>query len=32
VVNRILTLIVKELLAVSRDPRGRFILIGPPVI
>jgi ABC-2 type transport system permease protein len=32
VVNRIVTLIVKELLAVARDPRGRFILIGPPVI
>src|SRR5262245_25425503 len=29
---RILTLIVKELLAAWRDPRGRFILIVPPVI
>jgi ABC-2 type transport system permease protein len=26
------TLIVKELLAVWRDPRSRFILIGPPLI
>src|SRR5262249_2171145 len=30
--QRILTLIVKELLAAWRDPRGRFILIGPPMI
>jgi ABC-2 type transport system permease protein len=29
---RILSLIVKELLAAWRDPRGRFILIGPPLI
>jgi ABC-2 type transport system permease protein len=30
--QRILTLIGKELLAAWRDPRGRFILIGPPLI
>jgi ABC-2 type transport system permease protein len=30
--QRILSLIVKELLAAWRDPRGRFILIGPPMI
>jgi ABC-2 type transport system permease protein len=29
---RIVTLVVKELLAAWRDPRGRFILIGPPAI
>jgi len=29
---RILSLIVKEFLAVWRDPKSRFILLGPPVI
>jgi ABC-2 type transport system permease protein len=29
---RIRTLIIKELLAVWRDPKARFILLGPPVI
>jgi drug efflux transport system permease protein len=29
---RIRSLIVKELLAVWRDPKSRFILLGPPVI
>jgi ABC-2 type transport system permease protein len=29
---RIFTLIVKELLAVWRDPRSRFLLVGPPLI
>lgn len=30
--RRLKALIVKELLAVLRDPRGRMILIGPPII
>lgn len=30
--RRLRALIVKELLAVLRDPRGRFILIGPPLM
>ena len=30
--RRLWALIVKELLAVLRDPRGRFILIGPPLM
>ncbi len=30
--RRILTLIRKELLAILKDPRSRFILIGPPLI
>ncbi len=30
--SRILSLVVKELLAVWRDPKGRIILIVPPVI
>lgn len=30
--QRIRTLIVKELLTAWRDPRGRFFLIGPPLI
>jgi len=30
--SRILALIVKELLAVLRDPRSRVLLIGPPLI
>ncbi len=30
--QRIRSLIVKELLAVLRDPRGRYILIVPPII
>ncbi len=29
---RLLALIVKELLVVLRDPRSRFILVGPPVV
>ena len=29
---RIRSLIIKELLAVSRDPKGRFVLLVPPVI
>jgi len=29
---RLKALIIKELLAVLRDPRGRMILIGPPII
>jgi drug efflux transport system permease protein len=32
VLLRIRSLIVKELLAVWRDPKSRFILIGPPLI
>ncbi|PLU60312.1 hypothetical protein BMJ22_32260, partial [Sinorhizobium medicae] len=30
--TRLKALIVKELLAVLRDPKGRTILIGPPII
>ena len=30
--RRLRALIVKELLAVLRDPRGRIILIGPPLL
>jgi len=30
--RRILALTIKELLAVLRDPRSRFVLIGPPLI
>ena len=30
--QRIRSLIVKELLAVLRDPRGRYILIVPPMV
>lgn len=30
--THILALVIKELLAVVRDPRSRFILIGPPLI
>ncbi|WP_309083716.1 ABC transporter permease [Chelativorans sp.] len=30
--TRLKALIVKELLAILRDPRGRLILIGPPVV
>jgi len=30
--TRLRALIVKELLAVLRDPKGRAILIGPPLI
>jgi ABC-2 type transport system permease protein len=29
---RIVSLIVKELLTAWRDPKGRFVLLGPPVI
>ena len=30
--GRIRALIAKELLAILRDPRGRIVLIGPPII
>jgi drug efflux transport system permease protein len=30
--HQVLALIVKELLAVLRDPKSRFVLIGPPLI
>lgn len=30
--NRLLSLIVKELLVVLRDPRSRLLLVGPPLI
>ncbi|HZD26852.1 MAG TPA: ABC transporter permease, partial [Alphaproteobacteria bacterium] len=30
--QRIFSLIVKEILAVWRDPRSRFVLIGPPLL
>lgn len=30
--TRLKALIVKELLAVLRDPKGRTVLIGPPII
>jgi len=30
--GRILALVVKELLALLRDPKGRMVLIGPPVL
>ncbi|MBP7190156.1 MAG: ABC transporter permease, partial [Rickettsiaceae bacterium] len=30
--TRIISLIIKELLALLRDPKGRFVLIGPPVL
>ena len=30
--TRILSLIVKELLALTRDPRGRLVLVAPPLI
>ncbi|MDE2583432.1 MAG: ABC transporter permease [Rhodospirillales bacterium] len=30
--RQVLALIVKELLAVLRDPKSRFVLIGPPLI
>jgi drug efflux transport system permease protein len=30
--SRIWALVVKELLAVAKDPRGRFVLIVPPVV
>lgn len=30
--ERILALVVKEFLALLRDPRSRFVIIGPPVI
>lgn len=30
--TRLLALVVKELLATFRDPRGRMILIGPPIL
>jgi ABC-2 type transport system permease protein len=31
VLTHILALVIKEFLAVARDPRSRFILIGPPL-
>jgi ABC-2 type transport system permease protein len=30
--RRILALIIKELLAILKDPKSRFVLIGPPLI
>jgi len=30
--TRLRALVIKELLAILRDPRGRMILIGPPII
>lgn len=30
--QRILSLIIKELLAILRDPKGRMVLIGPPIM
>jgi ABC-2 type transport system permease protein len=30
--NRIWTLVIKELLAILRDPKGRSVLIGPPLV
>jgi ABC-2 type transport system permease protein len=30
--THILALVIKELLAVLRDPRSRFVLIGPPIL
>lgn len=30
--NRIITLIIKEILTLLRDKRGRVVLIGPPII
>lgn len=30
--TRILALVVKELLALLRDPRGRSVVIGPPIV
>jgi ABC-2 type transport system permease protein len=32
VLGRIRALVVKELLAMLRDPRARFVLIGPPLV
>jgi ABC-2 type transport system permease protein len=32
VFTHILALVIKELLAVLRDPRSRFVLIGPPIL
>lgn len=31
-IRRIMALIVKEFLAVLKDPKSRFVLIGPPII
>jgi len=31
-IRRILALIVKELLAIGKDPKSRFVLFGPPLI
>jgi len=30
--NKIIALVTKEFLAILRDPKSRFVLIGPPVI
>lgn len=30
--TRIISLIIKELLTLLRDPKGRFVLIGPPIL
>lgn len=32
VLRRILALIVKELITILRDPKSRFVVIGPPII
>ena len=30
--NKIIALVIKEFLAILRDPKSRFVLIGPPII
>ncbi len=30
--NKIIALIIKEFLAILRDPKSRIVLIGPPII
>lgn len=32
VINRIIGLFIKEVLALLRDPKGRVVLIGPPLL
>jgi ABC-2 type transport system permease protein len=32
VLNKITALVIKEFLAILRDPKSRFVLIGPPII
>ena len=29
---RIMTLVVKEFLAIMKDPKSRFVVIGPPIV